>query len=108
LALHDALPISNRKGVLKEGHDISIDGFTGEVFLGKIKTIPSEVVQVLVAKTLAPRDAPIYQRYARFMEWVDGARRLGGRANVEQTEQGADRVPFGTGGGWSYVQCLRR
>jgi len=93
-----ALRIANRKGVLKEGHDISIDGFTGEVFLGKIKTIPSEVVQVLVAKTLAPRDAPIYQRYARFMEWVDGARRLGVRANADQPDQGANALAFGAEG----------
>src|SRR5262249_3699066 len=32
---------------LKEGENLSIDGFTGEVFLGRIPTLPSEVVRVL-------------------------------------------------------------
>src|SRR5262249_50197208 len=40
--------------VLREGDDISIDGFTGEVFAGPIATRPSEVVQALIEKKLAP------------------------------------------------------
>src|SRR6185312_431964 len=35
--------------VLKEGDQISIDGFTGEVFAGKVETQPSEVIQVLIS-----------------------------------------------------------
>jgi len=93
-----AFRIANREGVLKEGNDISIDGFTGEVFLGKIKTIPSEVVQVLVDKTLDAAHAPLYQRYVRFMRWVDGERRLRVRANADQPDQGANAVAFGAEG----------
>jgi pyruvate,orthophosphate dikinase len=93
-----ALRIANREDVLKEGDDVSIDGFTGEVFLGRIKTIPSEVVQVLVDKTLDPGCAPIYQRYVRFMKWVDAERRLGMRANADQPDQCANAVAFGAEG----------
>ena len=41
--------------VLKEGDFISIDGFTGEVMAGQVATKPSEVVQVLIEKTLEAR-----------------------------------------------------
>jgi pyruvate,orthophosphate dikinase len=92
------LRLAERQDVLKEGDDVSIDGFTGEVFVGKIKTIPSEVVQVLVEKTLEPVDAPTYQRYARFMKWVDGARRLRVRANADQPDQCANALAFGAEG----------
>jgi pyruvate,orthophosphate dikinase len=51
--------------VLKEGDYISIDGFTGEVFAGKVATRPSEVLQVVVDKSLAPADSEIYKRYER-------------------------------------------
>src|SRR6185369_4556846 len=47
--------------VLRQGDAISIDGFSGEVFSGAIPTKPSEVVQVLVDKTLEPAQAPVYK-----------------------------------------------
>ena len=43
--------------VLKAGDPISIDGFTGEVFAGSVETRPSEILQVLISKTLKPQDA---------------------------------------------------
>src|ERR1700737_3541966 len=53
-----ALQIDYQKGtltvgdkVLKDGDWITIDGFTGEVIAGQVATRPSEVVQVLIAKT---------------------------------------------------------
>src|SRR5213593_1830762 len=45
--------------VLSEGAFSSIDGTSGEVFEGEVTTAPSEVVQVLVSKTLDAADAPI-------------------------------------------------
>jgi pyruvate,orthophosphate dikinase len=39
---------------LKEGDFISIDGTAGVVFAGEVTTAPSEIVQVLVSKTLQP------------------------------------------------------
>src|SRR5512140_1606218 len=44
----------NVKGkVIREGDWISLDGTTGEVIEGKVATKPSEVLQVLIEKTLA-------------------------------------------------------
>ena len=83
---------------LKEGDYISIDGFTGEVFAEKVKTQPSEVIQVVLQKTLKPEQSETYQRYAQLMKWVDAARRLRVRTNADQPEQAAEAVAFGAEG----------
>ncbi len=85
----DKLGIDYEKGevhvagkVLKEGDWISIDGFSGEVFEGRIDTSPSEVMEVLTGSK-KPEDAPTYGRYAQLMEWADEHRKLKVRANTE-------------------------
>jgi len=84
-----ALNIDYEKGtitvgntVLKDGDWISVDGFTGEVFAGKIETKPSEVMDVLLGK-LKPEESETYGRYAQLMSWADKYRTLKVRANAE-------------------------
>ena len=84
--------------VLKHGDSISIDGTTGEVFLGEIATEPSEVVRVLIDRSLDPAQAPVYQQYAQLMKWADRERRLRVRANADQPDQCANAVAFGAEG----------
>ena len=84
--------------VLREGDWLSIDGTTGEVLLGKIPTQPSEVVQVLITKTLKPEEAPIYRLFAKLMSWADARRKLGVRANADQPDQAAVALAFGAEG----------
>ena len=84
--------------VLKEGDDISIDGFTGEVFAGRIATKPSEVVQVLIKKELAPEKAETYRRFQKVMDWAEGHRKLGVRTNADLPDQAAEAVAFGAEG----------
>ncbi len=84
--------------VLKGGDDISIDGTTGEVFLGRIPTEPSEVVRVLIDRTLDPAQAPVYQLYAQIMKWADRERRLGVRTNADLPDQCANAIAFGAEG----------
>jgi pyruvate,orthophosphate dikinase len=83
---------------LKEGDDISIDGFTGEVFSGSIATKPSEVVQVLIKKELAPEKAETYRRYQQVMDWAEKYRKLGVRTNADLPDQAAEAVAFGAEG----------
>jgi pyruvate, orthophosphate dikinase len=82
----------------KEGEYISIDGFTGEVFEGKVSTKPSEVIQVLINKTLKPAESEIYGRYAELMTWVAKYRKLKIRTNADQPNQAAEAVAFGAEG----------
>src|SRR5439155_1592082 len=84
-----AMRIAGRGEVVREGDFVSLDGSTGEVFLGQIATTPSEVVRVLIERTLAPAQAPVYRLYAQLMKWADQARRLGVRARARR---GAARV----------------
>ncbi len=84
--------------VIREGEALSLDGTTGEVFQGQIDTQPSEVVRVLIDRSLDAAEAPVYQQYAQLMGWADKVRRLGVRANADQPDQSAAAVAFGAEG----------
>jgi pyruvate,orthophosphate dikinase len=84
--------------VLKEDDFISVDGFTGEVMQGQVATKPSEVVQVLISKTLKPSESKVYQQFAKLMEWADGARKLKIRTNADQPDQAEQAMAFGAEG----------
>jgi pyruvate, orthophosphate dikinase len=84
--------------VLKEGDFISIDGFTGEVMAGRVATKPSEVVQVLIDKTLKPEQSRVYQQFAKLMEWADVARKLRIRTNADKPDQATQAMAFGAEG----------
>jgi len=83
---------------LKEGDYISIDGTAGEVFAGNVPTAASEIVQVLVDRSLDPKKSEPYQRYAKLMKWVDQFRKLKVRTNADTPEQVANAVAFGAEG----------
>jgi pyruvate,orthophosphate dikinase len=95
---YNASTVSVGSKVLKAGDSISIDGFTGEVFEGAVETRPSEILQVLITKTLAPEKAEIYHRYEQLMSWVDNHRRLGVRTNADEPKQAREAVAFGAEG----------
>ena len=101
----NALDINYRKRqmqvgdrIVQEGDWISLDGTSGEVFLGQIPTQPSQILRVLVEKTLAPEASQIYQDYAALMSWADEHRRLGIRTNADQPDQAAVAIAFGAEG----------
>ena len=83
---------------VKEGDWISIDGTTGEVIEGKLPTKPSEVLQVLIDKTLDPNDAPVYKEFEQVMKWADKYRTLKIRTNADQPDQASNAVAFGAEG----------
>jgi pyruvate,orthophosphate dikinase len=84
--------------ILKEGDFISVDGFTGEVMAGQVATKPSEVIQVLIDKTLKAAQSRVYQQYAKLMEWADGARKLKIRTNADKPDQASQAIAFGAEG----------
>ncbi|MBQ3388141.1 MAG: pyruvate, phosphate dikinase [Thermoguttaceae bacterium] len=84
--------------VFHEGDWISVDGFTGNVYGGQVPTAPSEVLQVLFDKTLDPKDAPIYQLYAKLMGYADQFRKLGVRTNADKPEMAQQAVALGAEG----------
>jgi pyruvate,orthophosphate dikinase len=84
--------------VLKEGDWLSIDGFTGEVLAGQVATKPSEVVQVLIEKTLKPEQSKVYQQFDELMKWADSVRKLRIRTNADLPGQATQAVAFGAEG----------
>jgi pyruvate, orthophosphate dikinase len=83
---------------LNEGDYISIDGTAGEVFAGEVTTAPSEIVQVLVDRSLDGKKSATYQQYAKLMSWVDRARELDVRTNADTPEQVENAIAFGAKG----------
>ncbi|MCK5734722.1 MAG: pyruvate, phosphate dikinase, partial [Candidatus Latescibacteria bacterium] len=83
--------------VIKEGDDISIDGTTGEVMAGQMKTMPSEVLQVIEGQ-LKAEDSQVYQDYADLLSWADEVKKLGVRANADQPDQAVTAIAFGAQG----------
>ncbi|RPI71503.1 MAG: pyruvate, phosphate dikinase, partial [Ignavibacteriales bacterium] len=92
------ITVEGKDLVVNEGDYISIDGTTGEVIEGKIETKPSEVIQVLLTKTLDAKESPIYQTYESLMKWADSIRRLGIRTNADQPDQSSNAIAFGAEG----------
>lgn len=84
--------------VFKEGDDISIDGFTGEVFAGAIATQPSEVVQVLIKKEMPAEKSDVYRRFKQVMDWADQHRKIKVRTNADLPDQAAEAIAFGAEG----------
>ena len=70
------LRVEGKDVVVKEGEFISLDGSTGEVINGNIPTKPSEVIEVLLSKTINEKDASTYQIYKQIMSWADSYRQL--------------------------------
>ncbi|HEC63552.1 MAG TPA: pyruvate, phosphate dikinase, partial [Candidatus Acetothermia bacterium] len=95
---YEARTVTAGEVTLREGDWISIDGFTGEVLAGKVRTIPSEVIQVLIERKKSPEEAPVYQVFAELMSWADEMRRLGVRANADKPDQAQVALAFGAEG----------
>jgi pyruvate,orthophosphate dikinase len=83
---------------LREGDAISINGSTGEVFAGAIKTADSELKQVLIAQTMKPADSEVFQYYDFIMKLADKHRTLGIRTNADTPEQVRHAIAFGAEG----------
>ena len=84
--------------VLKAGDFISLNGTTGGVFMGEIKTIPSEITRVLVDRKLKPEKSEIFQAYDKLMGWADEIRQLKVRTNADQPNQAREAIAFGAQG----------
>ena len=84
--------------VFNEGDFLSIDGTAGEVYAGEVKTAASEIIQVLVEKSLKAKESQTFQNYAKLMDWCSKVTRMQVRTNADNPEQTANAVAFGATG----------
>jgi pyruvate,orthophosphate dikinase len=82
----------------KEGDYLSINGTAGEVYPGQIPTAASEIVQVLIEKSLEGGKSQTYQNYKKLMDWCAKATRMSVRTNADTPEQTSHAVAFGAQG----------
>jgi len=82
----------------KEGDFLSINGTAGEVYPGQIPTAASEIVQVLIEKSLDASKSQTYQNFKKLMDWCSKATRLSVRTNADTPEQTAHALAFGAVG----------
>ena len=90
---HDGIRVGDRH--LVEGDEISIDGTTGEVIAGRLKSVPSAVLDGLRS---GRSDEPGAKAFVEILAWADEVRRLKVRANADTpTDAEAARL-FGAQG----------
>src|SRR5699024_8960443 len=68
--------------VVKEGENISLDGSTGMVYVGKVNKVQPE----------------LSESFEEFMNWVDEIKRLEVRANADNPQDAAQALKFGAQG----------
>jgi len=90
--------VSVKGHTFREGDYLSINGTAGEVYPGEIKTAPSEIVQVLVEKSLDPKESKTYGMFKQLMDWCSKVTRLQVRTNADTPEQTANAIAFGATG----------
>jgi pyruvate, orthophosphate dikinase len=82
---------------VREGDWITVDGATGNVYLGELQTVPSEVMRVING-TARPDQAPTFLAFREVLEWADASRRLRVRANADTPKDARIARAFGAEG----------
>ena len=83
---------------LKEGDELSLNGFVGNVYKGGIKSSPSQVIQGLIENKAAAKKSATYKKFMELMTWTDAHRKLGVRTNSDTPEQVKQAIKFGAEG----------
>jgi pyruvate, orthophosphate dikinase len=102
------LEIDHKKGrmrvgdaIVSEGDWVSIDGTTGEIFEGQLRTQDSEVARSVQNKRRTKKPAakaPIVAAYEKLLKWADEVRTLRVRTNADQPDQCRTAVALGAEG----------
>jgi pyruvate,orthophosphate dikinase len=82
----------------KEGEHLSINGTAGNVYAGQLPTAASEIVQVLVEKSLDPKASQTYGMFKTLMDWCSKVSRLQVRTNSDTPAQTQNAMAFGATG----------
>ncbi len=81
-----------------EGDFLSIDGTSGTVYAGQIKTAPSEIIAGLVNGDVEAQKTEKFKNYVQLMKWCAQATKLQVRTNADTPEQTRIAVAFGATG----------
>jgi pyruvate,orthophosphate dikinase len=83
----------------REGEDyLSIDGTSGTVYAGQLRSAPSEIIQGLLHGDKAARKTDIYRNFTQLMDWCAKATRMQVRTNADTPEQVENGIALGASG----------
>ena len=82
----------------KEGDFLSIDGTSGEIYAGEVKTAPSEVVQGLLENKTTAKRSRTYKNFTQIMAWCAKASKMQVRTNADTPGQVKNAIAFGATG----------
>ncbi|GAB4251395.1 MAG: pyruvate, phosphate dikinase [Candidatus Methylacidiphilales bacterium] len=82
----------------QEGDYLSIDGTSGTVYAGEIKTAPSEIITGLLHGDKAAQATEKYKSFKQLMDWCAKVTRLAVRTNADNPEQTRTALAFGATG----------
>ena len=81
-----------------EGDFLSIDGTTGTVYGGQLKTSPSEIITGTIHGDKAAQKTEKFKGFNQLMKWCSQATRLAVRTNADNPEQTENAIAFGATG----------
>jgi len=81
-----------------EGEFLSIDGTSGTVYAGQIKTAPSEIISGLLHGDKAAQATEKFKSYSQLMKWCSQVTKLSVRTNADTPEQTQNAIAFGAVG----------
>jgi len=95
---YDKLTVTASGVTFKEGDYMSIDGTSGTVYGGQIKTAPSEIITGIVSNDIAAQKTEKFKNFLQLMVWCSQATKLGVRTNADTPEQTRIAMAFGATG----------
>ena len=81
-----------------EGDFLSIDGTSGLVYAGQIKTAPSEIISGLISNDKVAQKTEKFKNYVQLMQWCEKSTKMSVRTNADTPKQAAEAMAFGAVG----------
>ena len=95
---YEKLTVKAAGETFKEGDYMSIDGTSGTVYGGELKTAPSEIITGIVSGDKAAKKTEKFKSFLQLMEWCSQATKLAVRTNADTPEQTRIAMAFGATG----------
>ena len=95
---YEKLTVTASGQTFKEGDYMSIDGTSGTVYGGELKSAPSEIIAGIVSGDKAAIKTEKYKSFLQLMKWCEQATRMAVRTNADTPEQTRIAMAFGATG----------
>ncbi len=95
---YEKMTVTASGQTFKEGEFMSIDGTSGTVYGGELKTQPSEIITGIVSGDKAAVKTEKFKNFLQLMKWCEQSTKMAVRTNADTPEQTRIAVAFGAVG----------